>query len=163
MTTVNLDHILSILMSPGDVQRLSLRLEETIQAIVARHHSFAWGVSQLDRTFRAGVLLVHKLDVVLPNGLHVARDDNRLRLDLRSLPAGEHTVYLTVTMLRPEDANRFMSFEPAMTADEVLGDDGNELPRARMRLALVTSPPASQDTSLPLLKVGNGGAGREDA
>lgn len=162
MTTVNLDHILSILMSPGDVQRLSLRLEETMQAIVARHHSFAWGVSQLDRTFRAGVLLVHKLDVVLPNGLHVARDDNRLRLDLRSLPAGEHTVYLTVTMLRPEDANRFMSFEPAMTADEVLGDDGNELPRARMRLALVTSPPASQDTSLPLLKVGNGGAGRDD-
>jgi hypothetical protein len=162
MTTVNLDHILSILMSPGDVQRLSLRLEQAIQAIAGRHQSFPWGVSKLDRTFRAGVLLIHKLDVVLPNGLHVARDDNRLRLDLRSLPAGEQIVYLTVSMLAPEEANRFMSFEPAMTADEVLGDDGIELPRARMRLALVTSPPASQDTSLPLLKVRNGGAGSDD-
>ena len=162
MTTGNLDHILNLLMSPGDVQRLSLRLEEAIQASVGRHQSFPWGVSKLERSFRAGVLLVHRLDVVLPNGLHVARADNRLRLDLRSLPPGEHTVYLTVTMLRPEEANRFMSFEPAMTADEVLGDDGIELPRARMRLALATSPPASQETSLLLLKVRNGGAGNDD-
>ena len=143
MTMVNLDHILGLLMSPGDVQRVSLRLEEAIQAIVGRHQSFPWGVSKLERTFRAGVLLIHELDVVLPNGLHVARDDNRLRLDLRSLPAGEHTVYLTVTMLRPDEANRFMSVEPAMTADESLGDDGLELPRARLRLGLATSPPAS--------------------
>ena len=55
-----------------------------------------------------------------------------------------------------------MSFGPAMTADEVLGDDGLELPRARVRLALVTSPPASHDTSIALLKIRNGGKGQDD-
>ena len=105
---------------------------------------------------------MHKLDAVIPTGLHVTRDDDRLRLDLRPLAAGEYTVYLTVTLLPPDEANRFLSFGPPATADEVLGDDGLELPRARMRLALVTSPPASQDTSIALLKVRNGGARKDD-
>lgn len=162
MTTVDLDRLLGMLLSPGDVQRLSLRLEEAIQAIAGRHHSFAWGVSNLDYTFRAGTLVVRKLDAVIPTGLHVTRDDDRLRLDLRPLAAGEYTVYLTVTLLPPDEANRFLSFGPPATADEVLGDDGIELPRARMRLALDTSPPASQDTSIALLKVKNGGARKDD-
>jgi predicted component of type VI protein secretion system len=160
VTTVKLDQ--TMLLSPGDVQRLSLRLEEAIQAIAGRHHSFPWGVSKLDYSFGAGVLVVHKLDVVIPTGLHIARDDDRLRLDLRRLGAGDHTVYLTVTLLAPDEANRFMSFGPAMTADEVLGDDGLELPRARMRLALVTSPPASHDTGIALLKIRNAGKGQDD-
>lgn len=156
MTTVGLDQILGRLLSPGDVQRLALRLEEAVQGIAGRHQSFAWGVSSLDYSFRAGVLVVEKIDAVVPNGLHVTRDDGRLRLDLRPLPAGEYTVYLAVTLLAPDDANRFMSFGPAVTADETLGDDGLELPRARIRLALVTSPPASQDTSIALVKIRKG-------
>ena len=162
MTTVNLDQLVGMLLSPGDVQRLSLRLEEAIQAIAGRHQSFAWGVSQLEYTFRPGLLVVHKLDAVIPTGLHIARNDERLRLDLRSLATGEYTVYLTVTLLAPDEANRFMSFGPTGTADEELGDDGLELPRARMRLGLVTSPPASPDTSLALLKIRKGGAGHDD-
>ena len=50
MTTVNLDQLLGMLLSPGDVQRLSLRLEEAIQAIAGRHHSFAWGVASSTTT-----------------------------------------------------------------------------------------------------------------
>ncbi len=162
MTTVSLDRILGMLLSPGDVQRLSLGLEEAIQAIAGRHQSFSWGVCSIDYTLRAGLLVVQKLDGVLPSGLHIARDDDRLRLDLRPLAPGEYTVYLTVTLLPQDDANRFLSYGPAMTADEVLGDDGIELPRARMRLALVTSPPASHDTSIALLKVRNGSGARDD-
>ena len=162
MTTVGLDQILGRLLSPGDVQRLALRLEEAVQGIVGRHQSFAWGVANIDYAFRAGALVVEKLDAVMPSGLHVARDDGRLRLDLRPLAAGEYTVYLAVTLLAPDDANRFLSYGPSMTADEVLGDDGRELPRARMRLALVTAPPASQDTSIALLKIRKGSSARDD-
>jgi type VI secretion system protein ImpJ len=162
MTTVGLDQILGRLLSPGDVQRLALGFEDAVQEIAGRHQSFAWGVSALDYSFRAGVLVIEKIDAVAPGGLHVTRDDGRLRLDLRPLAPGEYTVYLAVTLLAPDDANRFMSFGPAMTADEALGDDGLELPRARMRLALVTSPPASQDMSLALLKIRKGSSARDD-
>ena len=107
----------------------------------------------IDHSFESGILFVRKLDVVMPNGFHIAHDVDRLRLDLRPLPAGDHVVYLAMTLLPPNEANRFLSSDPRVTADEVLGADGLELPRVRTRLALVTSPPASQDRSLPLLKV----------
>jgi predicted component of type VI protein secretion system len=162
MTTVSLDRILGMFLSPGDVQRLSLRLEGAMRQVAGRHQPFPWGVCSIDHTLRAGVLVVQKLDAVMPNGLHIARDDDFLRLDLRPLAPGDHTVYLTVTLLPPDEANRFLSDGPARTADEVLGDDGIELPRARMRLALVTSPPASPDTSIALLKVRNGSGARDE-
>jgi predicted component of type VI protein secretion system len=161
MTTMDLDRILGLVLSPGDVQRLSLRLDEAIQAIPARHHSFSWGVVSLESTISGGTLVVQRLDAVMPDGLHIARDDERLRLDLRSLSPGEHTVYLSVSLLSPDEANRFLSYAPSMTADEVLGDNGIELPRARMRLALVTGP-AGGDRCLPLLRIRSGGGAGEE-
>jgi predicted component of type VI protein secretion system len=161
MTTAGLDQILGMLLSPGDVQRIALRLEEAIQQIAGRHHAFPWGVRRMDYTLDAGVLVVQTLDVVLPSGLHVVRHDDRLRLDLRRLPPAEHIVYLTVTQLPAEEANRFLSYGPGTPADETLGDDGLELPRARLRLALATSRPASHDASLPLIKVRHGGGAGE--
>ncbi len=115
--------------------------------------AFTWGVCAIDHSFESGVLIVRKLDVVMPNGFHIVRDADRLRLDLRPLPAGDHVVYLTMTLLPPNEANRFLSSDPRVTADEVLGEDGLELPRVRTRLALGTTLPAAQDRSLPLLKV----------
>src|SRR5688572_4406818 len=115
--------------------------------------AFSRDVCAVHHGFESGVPIVRKLDVVMPNGFHIARDVDRLRLDLRPLPAGDHVVYLTMTLLPPNEANRFLSSDPRMTADEVLGEDGLELPRIRTRLALVTTPPAPQDRSLPLLKV----------
>ncbi len=139
--------------STAQMQRIAGRIEGLIQALPARHDAFSWGVCHVDCVFESGILIVRKLDVVLPNGFHVARDDGRLRVDLRPLPPGDHAVYLTVTLLPPDESNRFLSSEPRVTADEMLGEDGLELPRTRTRMALVTTPPASQDTSLPLLRV----------
>lgn len=128
-------------------------LEELFQPIPATLQEFLWGVCAVDYSFESGILIVRKLDVVMPNGFQIAREVDRLRLDLRSLPAGDHVVYLTLMLLPPNEANRFLSSDPRVTPDEVLGDDGLELPRVRSRLALVTTLPASQDRSLPLLKV----------
>ena len=120
--------------------------EELIQPNPATLQAFSWGVCAVDRSLESGVLIVRKLDVVMPNGFHIARDVDRLLLDLRPLPAGDHVVYLTMTLLPPNEANRFLSSDLRMTADEVLGEDGLELPRVRIRLALVTAAPASQDS-----------------
>ena len=166
MTTVSHDRILGTLLSPGHVQRLSSRLEEMIHALPGRYQPFSWGVLGCDYVFEAGILAIRQVDAVMPNGVHVTRNDGRLRLDLRRLPAGEHLVYLTMTERPPVEAGRFMSSDPDITGDETLGDNGIELPRVRARLSLVTEPPASQDTSFPLLKVRvrrpNGHDRRED-
>ncbi len=146
------DHTLDRPPGSSRDRRLSLLLEELFQALPASRQSFSWGVCDAEYAFRSGILVVRKLDAVMPNGFHVIRDDDRLRLDLRPLPAGEHAVYLAMTLCPPDEANRFLSGDPRAAADEVLGDDGVELPRLRTRLALVTTPPDSPDTSLPLLK-----------
>jgi len=145
-----------MLLSPRHLQQLSLRLEELIQALPGRYHPYYWGVSRFEYLIEGPVLIARALDAVMPNGVHVSSDDGRLRLDLRTLtPGTPHTIHLAMSLSDADEARRFISCDRELSGHEILGDDGVEIPRIRVRLSLMAGarPPEAQYASLPLLEV----------
>ena len=145
-----------MLLSPRHLQQLSLRFEELIQALPGRYHPYHWGISSFEYLIEGPVLIVRALDAVMPNGFHVAADDGRLRLDLRTLtPGTPHRIHLARSLSAADEARRFISCDRELSGNEILGDDGVEIPRIRLRLSLMAGarPPETQYASFPVLDV----------
>ena len=140
---------------------MSLRVESLVQDLPGRYQPFFWGVRSCDYVLTAGAITVRALDGVMPNGFHVAIDDERapLHLEVGRSPASlrPNPVLVHVAMPLGEPAigsRRFVACE-GEAANAVVGEDGVEIPRVRTNLVLLAgeTPSTSRYTSFPLLQV----------
>jgi type VI secretion system protein ImpJ len=153
-----------LLLEPHHFQQLSSRLDSLVQALPTLYVPFYWGVRAFDYNtsdLMKGVLNVRALEVVMPDGLHLALSPrDQLQLDLRALPAGTAQpvlIHLACPLSdgqTPPARQRFWSYRDDPVPDENTGERAVAIPRLRPRVELIAGPePPARYTSFPLIEV----------
>ncbi|HSK40235.1 MAG TPA: type VI secretion system baseplate subunit TssK [Arenibaculum sp.] len=159
-----------MLLSPHHFQQAWLRQEALLHYRLAQLVPFHFGVVRVAHDpalLVEGVFRVTALEAVMPDGLIVAHpspDGADLEIDLRpiagTLQDTPTPVHAVVPVYRPGSCMhdgklaRYRSLDGEKVVDENTGEDEQELPRLRPRLALHVGERAPQKfTALPLARI----------